>query len=131
MSEITANYDESWKEVIGDYFESFLIFFYPDIHSQINWENILIPIDGSIQSSIAIKRAVEMAKFYQSKINLLSVVNITAELYVESPRTAEELVRKTIKLVEEKKQEILTQDLQVDALVREGEPYFTNEKVLH
>jgi len=53
MSEITANYDESWKEIIGDYFESFLIFFYPDIHSQINWEKQPIPLDKELEQITA------------------------------------------------------------------------------
>lgn len=39
MTEITANYDETWKEVIGDYFESFLTFFIP------KFINILIGIN--------------------------------------------------------------------------------------
>ena len=53
MSEITANYDESWKEIIGDYFESFLIFFYPDIHCQINWEKQPIPLDKELEQITA------------------------------------------------------------------------------
>ncbi len=27
--EITANYDESWKEALNEYFDSFLSFFFP------------------------------------------------------------------------------------------------------
>lgn len=37
MTEITANYDETWKEAIGDYFDSFLAFFYPEVYQQIDW----------------------------------------------------------------------------------------------
>ncbi len=92
-------------------------------NSQISWKKILVPIDGSTQSSIAIKRAIEMAKFYQSQLKLLSVVNISAELYIEAPKSADELVKKTKLFVEEKKNEILAQDIHVDVFVREGEPY--------
>jgi hypothetical protein len=53
MSEITANYDLSWKEAIGDYFESFLTFFYPDIHSQINWEKLPISLDKELEQITA------------------------------------------------------------------------------
>ena len=28
MNEITANYDQPWKEAIGEYFEQFLRFFF-------------------------------------------------------------------------------------------------------
>jgi hypothetical protein len=36
MSENTANYDDTWKEAIGDYFAEFLQFFYPTIYQLIN-----------------------------------------------------------------------------------------------
>ena len=36
MTEITANYDETWKEAIGEYCEQFLDFFYPELHQQID-----------------------------------------------------------------------------------------------
>jgi hypothetical protein len=38
MIEIKANYYETWKEIIGEYLELFLSFFYPEIHQQINWQ---------------------------------------------------------------------------------------------
>ncbi|WP_353932049.1 hypothetical protein WJM97_05555 [Okeanomitos corallinicola TIOX110] len=34
MTEITANYDETWKEAITEYFEDFLTFFYPHLYQQ-------------------------------------------------------------------------------------------------
>jgi hypothetical protein len=52
MSEITANYDDSWKEAIGDYFESFLSFFYPEIHQKINWGKIPISLDKELERAI-------------------------------------------------------------------------------
>jgi hypothetical protein len=35
MTNITANYDQTWKEAIGQYFESFLQFFYPKIYEDV------------------------------------------------------------------------------------------------
>jgi len=32
MSEVTANYDESWKEALNEYFDSFLAFFFPKVY---------------------------------------------------------------------------------------------------
>ncbi|WP_192816140.1 hypothetical protein [Geminocystis herdmanii] len=32
MTEINANYDEPWKEAIGDYFNHFLDFFFPEVY---------------------------------------------------------------------------------------------------
>ncbi|HEY9702773.1 MAG TPA: hypothetical protein V6C58_10020 [Allocoleopsis sp.] len=48
MTEIIANYDETWKYVISGYFESFLLFFYPDIHSQINWKKNPVPLEKEL-----------------------------------------------------------------------------------
>lgn len=53
MTEITANYDETWKEAIGDYFESFLIFFYPEVHQQIDWTKTPISLDKELEQITA------------------------------------------------------------------------------
>ncbi|MEE6161001.1 hypothetical protein U9R62_06485 [Cylindrospermopsis raciborskii DSH] len=37
MSRIRANYDEPWKEALTEYFEQFLLFFFPGIHQLIDW----------------------------------------------------------------------------------------------
>ena len=39
MTNITADYDEPWKEAIGQYLEQFLIFFFPKIHAKIDWRS--------------------------------------------------------------------------------------------
>ncbi len=31
------DYDSAWKEIIEDLFEDFLLFFFPDIHGDIDW----------------------------------------------------------------------------------------------
>ncbi|MBE9201403.1 MULTISPECIES: Rpn family recombination-promoting nuclease/putative transposase [unclassified Nodularia (in: cyanobacteria)] len=53
MTEITANYDETWKEVIGDYFDSFLDFFYPEIYQQIDWNKNPISLDKELEQITA------------------------------------------------------------------------------
>jgi hypothetical protein len=37
MNSFTANYDESWKEALNEYFDDFLFFFFPEIYQQIDW----------------------------------------------------------------------------------------------
>jgi uncharacterized protein VirK/YbjX len=37
MSEIIANYDEFWKEAIGEYFDYFLDLFFADVYNLIVW----------------------------------------------------------------------------------------------
>ncbi|MBD2297010.1 hypothetical protein H6G06_26930 [Anabaena sphaerica FACHB-251] len=53
MTEITANYDETWKEAIGDYFDSFLAFFYPEIYQQIDWSKTPISLDKELEQITA------------------------------------------------------------------------------
>jgi hypothetical protein len=53
MMEITANYDETWKEVIGAYFDSFLTFFYPEIYQQIDWTKNPISLDKELEQITA------------------------------------------------------------------------------
>ena len=53
MTEATANYDQTWKEAIGQYFESFLQFFYPKIYEQIDWSNPPISLDKELEQITA------------------------------------------------------------------------------
>jgi len=53
MTEITANYDQTWKEAIGNYFESFLSFFYPKIYQQIDWSKTPISLDKELEQITA------------------------------------------------------------------------------
>ena len=53
MTEITADYDNTWKEAITKYFESFLLFFYPHIHQQIDWTKTPIPLDKELEKITA------------------------------------------------------------------------------
>jgi Putative transposase, YhgA-like len=48
MTEITANYDDTWKYAISCDFESCLIFFYPDIHAQIDWTKTPVPLEKEL-----------------------------------------------------------------------------------
>ncbi|MDB9541243.1 Rpn family recombination-promoting nuclease/putative transposase [Anabaenopsis tanganyikae CS-531] len=53
MTEITANYDETWKEVIGDYFDSFVAFFYPEINQEIDWNKTPVSLDKELEQITA------------------------------------------------------------------------------
>jgi hypothetical protein len=53
MTNITANYDQTWKEAIGQYFESFLQFFYPKIYEQIDWSKPPISLDKELEQITA------------------------------------------------------------------------------
>jgi len=49
MSEITANYDEPWKEALGEYFPEFLTFFFSDIYDLIDWTKKPISLEKELQ----------------------------------------------------------------------------------
>jgi hypothetical protein len=49
MSEVAANYDEAWKEALSEYFEDFLSFFFPNIHSLVDWNKTPIALDKELQ----------------------------------------------------------------------------------
>jgi hypothetical protein len=53
MSEVTANYDQSWKEALNEYFESFLAFFFPVAHQAIDWTKIPESLDKELQEITA------------------------------------------------------------------------------
>jgi len=53
MTEATANYDQTWKEAIGQYFELFIQFFYPQLHEKIDWSKTPISLDKELEQITA------------------------------------------------------------------------------
>lgn len=53
MSETTANYDEPWKEAIGEYFPEFLTFFFIDVYNLIDWTKKPISLEKELQKITA------------------------------------------------------------------------------
>lgn len=47
--EITANYDESWKEALNNYFDSFISFFFPSVYEAIDWTKKPESLDKELQ----------------------------------------------------------------------------------
>ena len=53
MNSVTANYDESWKEALNEYFDDFLFFFFPEIYQQIDWTILPQSLDKELQQITA------------------------------------------------------------------------------
>ena len=53
MLSLTANYDESWKEALTEYFDSFLAFFFPGIYQQVDWTIPPQSLDKELQQITA------------------------------------------------------------------------------
>ncbi|MFM7383010.1 MAG: hypothetical protein ACKO1W_08160 [Microcystaceae cyanobacterium] len=49
MDNVTANYDEPWKEALSEYFEDFLAFFFPEVNQQIDWSIPPQSLDKELQ----------------------------------------------------------------------------------
>ncbi len=65
MTEVTANYDETWKEAISEYFDSFLQFFYPEIYAKVDWNKTPISLDKELEQITA---AAETKKRHADKL---------------------------------------------------------------
>jgi hypothetical protein len=65
MSEITANYDETWKAAISEYFDSFISFFFPNIYEKINWQKTPVSLDKELEQITATS---ETEKRYADKL---------------------------------------------------------------
>ena len=72
MTEITANYDETWKEAITQYFEEFLSFFFPKVHQEINWKKKPISLDKELEK---ITSSAETKKRYADKLFKVWLLN--------------------------------------------------------
>jgi hypothetical protein len=82
-NEITANYDESWKEALNEYFDSFLSFFFPVAYEAIDWTQKPESLDKELQqitaSSATEKRIAD--KLY--KVWLLDKTQVWILIHIE------------------------------------------------
>ncbi|NET01853.1 MAG: hypothetical protein F6K61_15020 [Sphaerospermopsis sp. SIO1G1] len=72
MTETTANYDQTWKEAISQYFESFIQFFYPNLHEKIDWSKTPISLDKELEQITA---ASQSKKRYADKLFQVWLLN--------------------------------------------------------
>ena len=59
------DYDSPWKETIEHYFEDFILFFFPDAHSQIDWSQDVNFLDQELRSVV---QDGEIGKRYVDKL---------------------------------------------------------------
>ncbi|NES99388.1 MAG: hypothetical protein F6K61_02215 [Sphaerospermopsis sp. SIO1G1] len=72
MTETTANYDQTWKEAISQYFEDFIQFFYPNLHKKIDWSKTPISLDKELEQITA---ASQSKKRYADKLFQVWLLN--------------------------------------------------------
>lgn len=91
--------------------------------ASIGWDKILVAVDGSKYSKSATERAIDFAAAYGGELKVLSIVDVPAEFYGESPDAVENLISKAKTYVEEVKKQAEAAGVKAETLVREGEAY--------
>jgi len=87
------------------------------------WQKILLATDGSKYSEAAAQRAIDFAVSYGGELIILSVVDVPAEFYGESPEAWDNLVVKARAYVDKAKQMAEASGVKVQAFVREAETW--------
>ena len=91
--------------------------------TNVGFNKVLIATDGSKYSAAAEKRAIDFAGSYGGSLIAVSVVDVPSELYAESPKTVEELVKKAKGYVEAIKKASESAGVRAETIVKEGEAY--------
>jgi len=89
----------------------------------VGWKKILIATDGSKYSEAATEKAIDFAVSYGGELIILSVVDVPAEFYGESPEAWDNLVVKAQTFVDRAKKTAEASGIKVQAFVREAETW--------
>lgn len=63
--ETSPDYDSPWKEILDDYFEDFILFFFPDAHAAIDWPRGVEFFDKELQKIV---QDAELGRRYADKL---------------------------------------------------------------
>jgi|GEM_PF-88514 len=89
----------------------------------IRWQRLLAATDGSKFGALATRRALELAKVFGAKLDIIAATDFACELYAEAPEVGEELIRKAKGHLEAGRQEADRVGVQTECFVREGFAY--------
>jgi nucleotide-binding universal stress UspA family protein len=89
----------------------------------VGWKKALVATDGSRFSKAASEKAIDFAKSYGGELKVVSVVDVPAEFYGESPKTVEGLINKAKGFVEDVKRQAEAAGVRAETFVRGGEAY--------
>jgi nucleotide-binding universal stress UspA family protein len=96
-----------------------------------SFKNILVPIDGSVYSEKALKRASELAQVFDSKIILIYVVEKSIPINLLDRKEYLEILRKFGNKVLEKANIVLSKkEIPAKVLLKEGNIFNEIEKVV-
>ncbi|MEO9280253.1 universal stress protein [Acinetobacter sp. WA-87] len=99
-----------------------------------SYQHILVPIDGSETSTVAMKEAIKLGKALNSKITIVQVMAldpIIADLYVKTGQT-NELIERTraylLDILDQAKQQFVQEGLTVETKLLEG--FVVHEEII-
>ncbi len=62
---VRTEYDSPWKEAIEEFFEEFFLFFFPEVHADIDWSKGYTFLDKELQKIV---RQSKTTKLYVDKL---------------------------------------------------------------
>jgi len=95
--------------------------------SKLFFNKILVPMDGSIYSEVAFKKACKIAQKFSSELHLLSVVDIPVEISVQNPDLVEGLYNTAKNILGKVQNTAKSLRIKTKIHIREGDP---GEKIL-
>jgi hypothetical protein len=76
MTELRDAYDSPWKDILEAYFEDFMLFFFPNIHADIDWSRGYTFLDQELSQIV---RDAELGRRHADKLVRLAGVGSESE----------------------------------------------------
>ena len=93
------------------------------INSVVKWGSLLVPTDGSRFSGDSTEKAIGLARVYDARIKVLSIVDVTEESQAQAPDAVDSLVEQARKYVDAVGKKAEAAGIHADCYVREGESF--------
>lgn len=95
--------------------------------ASIQWDKVVVAVDGSKYAEKVCKRASELAKDFKSEVNIVSVVEVSQAVFAIKPEIFDIQVEKTKQYLENLKERFQKENIATKFFIEEGEVY---EKIL-
>jgi nucleotide-binding universal stress UspA family protein len=90
--------------------------------SRLDWQRILVPVDGSTSSRAAADLAFRLADSYGSQVTIATVADIPSHLYGVSAQAVDKILTESRHHLDEIRREAESREVDADYIIREGEP---------
>lgn len=90
--------------------------------SRLDWQRILVPVDGSASSRAAADLAFRLFDSYGSQVTVVTVADVPSHLYGISAQAVDEILSESRQHLDQIRQEAESREIDADYILREGEP---------